>query len=186
MSLSNSMFPCAVPIKLKSIQLNLSESKRMAMLLSSSLKPVKIVTDGSTFYHSLYSEISVSDKVIPVQEVIAKSVHVGKICDLLKRVESYTITYIENNRPKTDRIFPIIVVYKDNVWEHLSVAPIKIVENCECMLNEDYGLGIVVAKSESEHMRPYAYTIIRNPTTVVLLKKCNITEEKNSRRGSLR
>lgn len=172
---SKIMFPCAVPIKVRRT-IELSESKKMATLLSASLKPVKTVTDGFMLYHNLYSEIPVDDKHVSTQEIVSGSVRTT-LCDMINRVGFYTFTYVEDGKQAMTKVVPVIVVYKDGLWEHVSVAPLKVVESGEYRVNDEYGLGLVVARSESEHMRPYAYNIVRAPTTSIVVRKCNISEE---------
>ncbi|MEM2260965.1 MAG: hypothetical protein QXK24_00795 [Ignisphaera sp.] len=168
------VFPCAVPIKTKK-KIELSESRKMASLLINSLKPVKTVSDGFLLYHNLYSVIPTSNGHISVQEIISKSVNTT-LCDMINRVGFYTLTYVEDNKESIVKVIPIIVIYKDGLWEHVSVAPVKAVENSEYKVNDEYGLGIVVTGTESEHIRPYAYNIIHKPTSLIMLRKCRITE----------
>lgn len=172
---SKIMFPCAVPIKERRT-IELSESKKMATRLSASLKPAKTVTDGFMLYHNLYSEIPVDDKHISAQEIVSRSIRTASLCDMIKSVGFYTLTYIEDGNQMMIRIVPVIVVYKDGLWENVSVSPIKVVETGEYRVNDEYGLGIILANSESEHMRPYAYNILRNPTSLIVMRKCR-TEE---------
>lgn len=182
------LFPCSVPTGDKSKPIELSESKRMGIALSSKVKPLKCVTDGSTIYHNLYSHILTSNNIIPLNEFLSSSEPFkGKICDLLKAVGYYVVTYREESEGKktqqkqmtTERafkVFPVIVVYNDGVWEHLSLAPYKFVEKASLMINEEYGVGIVEVGRDCEALRPYAYKILLNPTTSVIAKICDLSE----------
>ncbi|MEM1672820.1 MAG: hypothetical protein QXL19_05820 [Ignisphaera sp.] len=172
---SRLIFPCAIPIKARKRKIELSESKKIAYLLIKSLKPTKTVSDGFMLYHNLYSVIPTSDGYVSVQEIMSKSVSTT-LCDMINRVGFYTLTYAEDNKESIIKVIPVIVIYKDGLWEHISVAPLKIVENSEYKVNDEYEIGIVVAETESEHIRPYAYNIIHKPTSLIMLRKCRITE----------
>ncbi|MEM4788096.1 MAG: hypothetical protein QXV28_08975 [Ignisphaera sp.] len=173
--IAKTMFPCAIAIDRKTIDLR--EAKRVGEMLSASLKPAKTVTDGFLLYHNLYSEISIDNTHIPIQEIVSRSIRSASLCDMIKSVGFYIFTYVEENKQINMKVLPVIVVYKDGLWEHVSLSPIKVIENSEYRVNNEYGLGIILTNFESEHMRPYAYNILLKPTTEAIMRKCRIAEE---------
>lgn len=180
------VFPCSVPLK-KGATVTFEESKRMGSALAASVRPAKYVTDTATIYHALYDSIPTSSGAVPVREVVERARRLeGNVCSVMKAVNPYSIAFTDEESKRViahHPVYPVIVVYKDWVWEHISLAPAKALEGARVKLDEEFGLGLVEVAREAEVVRPYAHTVLLNPTTLILRRACNLTE--GSGRSSL-
>lgn len=172
------VFPCAVPIGETSKPISFEESRRMGSSLASTVRPNKYVTDSATIYHSLYSVIPTSAGAIDVVELTSRSRVVGGVCEVMKNVPTYSISFSDENKSAQYTVYPVIVVYRDGVWENVSLAPAKELEGSVGRVYDEYMLGIIEVPKNVETMRPYAHTLLINPTTLVLKRKCNLAEGK--------
>lgn len=176
-----SMFPCAINTSTRVVSFD--ESRERGFELASTVKPVTFVTDGASIYHPLYTEIPTSSGVVPAEELVAKSrVVEGGVCSVLRSVVPYTIVFGDKRSSEQYSVYPVIVVYKNRVWEHLSLAPVKVVETGTGRVNDEYGIGIVEVQRDAEVVRPYARSMLMNPTMSLLSKMCNIASTTDKSR----
>jgi len=176
--------PIFVPIVAGSRMLMLSRFRQYIHYVNK-LAYVNVVDDRGLIFYRMFK-----DETIKIQSGVVKSVKIsdliaeakkisGDVCSLLRSLQPVFYSYkdFSSNVEKTTYTLPIIVRYK-NLWEHFSLAPIKLVKDEQA---EYYvygqGIGIIVIDRDVSPKRPYAKEILNKPTSVLLSEECGIDIE---------
>jgi len=141
---------------------------------------VNVVDDRGLFFYRMFKDETIEIrsgvvKVVKVSDMLAESKRVdGDVCELLRSVQPvfYVFKDFTTNQEKVTYALPIIVKYR-NLWEHFSLAPIKVVKEAEYYLY-DNAVGIAVVDRDAATKRPYAMEILTKPTSVLLAEECRL------------
>lgn len=169
----HSIIPCSV--RVGSHVIDFAESKRVALNLIKGVSPAGYVADDTTIYYPVYSAVPTSDKVFPIGEVLSSGREVGDVCELLKMYHLLRFEEMKDEKKKvvkTFKVFPVIVVYDNGVWEHLSLSPYKFVEKGVPMIVDSLGLGVVKVEASAEMKRKYVFSILSTPTSAIVESVC--------------
>ena len=119
-------------------------------------------------YRNLYI-VTDSGKIVeaPLKCILEEAIEVRDVCELMQIVKPAEIGGAT--------IYPIITVYSNALYEHLSTTPLQILSRVTTYLyHKVYGLGIVYIDEEPDMHRPIMSKVIVAPTTEILAKRCGV------------